>query len=93
MKYRKKPVEIEAVLWDGNRVSEATEWISEAVNTEWGKPNGIIRINDPAGNKIIINTLEGEMTAMPGDYIIKGVKGELYPCKPDIFEMTYEKVI
>ena len=44
------------------------------------------------GGVILINTLEGVMKAMPGDYIIKGVQGEVYPCKPDIFEATYEKV-
>jgi hypothetical protein len=41
---------------------------------------------------VVIETLEGNMTADKGDYIIKGIKGEFYPCKPDIFELTYEKV-
>lgn len=82
-KYRKKPVEIEAVLWDGNKVSETTPWISEAL-----KNDTIMRY----GDKVVIRTLEGQLFANPGDYIIKGVKGELYPCKPDIFNETYEKV-
>lgn len=81
MKYIKKPVEIEAVKWNGNRVSEVTEWISKALDE-----NVIIRY----GNEVHINTLEGVMKASPGDYIIKGVNGELYPCKPDIFEKTYQ---
>lgn len=82
-KYRKKPVEIEAVLWDGNKVSEVTPWISEALE------NGVII---RYGDKVLIFTLEGKLYANPGDYIIKGVKGELYPCKPDIFNATYEKL-
>lgn len=82
-KYIKKPVEIEAVLWDGNKVSEITPWISEAL-----KNDTIISHND----KIVIRTLEGQLFASPGDYIIKGIKGELYPCKPDIFNETYEKL-
>lgn len=83
MKYRKKPVLIEAVLWNGVEVSEVTDWISKALQNET-----ITR----SGDKVVIKTLEGDMIASPGDYIIKGVKGELYPCKPDIFESTYEMV-
>lgn len=83
MKYRKKPVLIEAVLWNGVEVSEVTDWISKALQNET-----ITRYRD----KVVIKTLEGDMIASPGDYIIKGVKGELYTCKPDIFESTYEMV-
>ena len=83
MKYRKKPVLIEAVLWNGVEVSEVTDWISKALQNET-----ITRY----GDKVVIKTLEGDMIASSGDYIIKGVKGELYPCKPDIFNMTYEEV-
>lgn len=83
MKYRKKPVLIEAVLWNGVEVSEVTDWISKALQND-----AITRY----GDKVVIKTLEGDMIASPGDYIIKGVKGELYPCKPDIFESTYEMV-
>ena len=82
-KYRKKPVEIEAVLWDGNKVSETTPWISEAFRNDI-----IMRY----GDKVVIRTLEGQLFANPGDYIIKGIKGEIYPCKPDIFNETYEKL-
>ena len=83
MEFRKKPVVIEAVLWNGVKVSEVTDWISEAFHND-----NIMRY----GDKVIIKTLEGNMIANPGDYIIKGVKGELYPCKPEIFEQTYEPV-
>ena len=87
-KFKKKPVEIEAVQWLDGKISEVTPWISEALNKNPTDEGAIIRI----GNAIKIATLEGEMTAIDGDYIIKGVKGELYPCKPDIFESTYDAV-
>lgn len=78
--YRKKPVVIEAVLWDGKNdtASFIQEWSGNKV--ECG--NGLLDIH----------TLEGTMRATEGDYIIKGVQGEFYPCKPDIFEATYEEV-
>lgn len=83
MKYRKKPVEIEAVQWNGKNFDEIYDFMY-----------GVFKqtIMDTSDNKIIINTLEGDMTASIGDFIIKGVKEEFYPCKPDIFELTYEKV-
>ena len=78
-KYRKKPVIIEAVQFDGT--DESVEWLYPQLQ------EGII---GRAHNKLYIKTLEGNMEANIGDYIIKGVIGEFYPCKPDIFEMTYE---
>ena len=83
MKFVKKKVVIEAVHWNGIEVSETPKWILEALNNE---------VLVYFGDKIQVRTLEGVMTVSPGDYIIKGVDGELYPCKPDIFEKTYEKV-
>lgn len=84
MKYRKKPVVIEAIKFDGS--SESLKSIDEMM--------GIINDLDFTGGspKIFIRTLEGIMTAIQGDWIIKGVNGEFYPCKPDIFEKTYEVV-
>lgn len=82
MKYRKKPVVIEAVQWDGMKVSEVTDWVETAL-----EDNTLFRM----GCDVIVSTLEGQMKASVGDYIIKGVNGELYPCKPDIFEKTYEQ--
>lgn len=78
MKYRKKPVVVEAVRWNGNNHKEVIDF---AENKIWF---------DELGN-IWIATLEGDMVAKKGDYIIKGVQGEFYPCKPDIFAETYEK--
>lgn len=77
-KYRKKPVDIEA--WQNSDENEFPVWVANA------------DIGREPGGVILINTLEGVMKAMPGDYIIKGVQGEIYPCKPDIFEATYEVV-
>lgn len=79
MKYRKKPVVVEAVRWNGNNHKEVIDF---AENKIWF---------DELGN-IWIATLEGDMVAQKGDYIIKGVQGEFYPCKPDIFAETYEEV-
>lgn len=75
MKYRKKPVVIDAVQFTGLIGPESG--VYEDVNSKTG---------------FSINTLEGKHEVTPGDWIITGVKGETYPCKPDIFEMTYEKV-
>lgn len=75
-KYRKKPVVIEAVQYDG---SFPLDFLGDSENVY------------KAGNRTIaIETLEGTMRADVGDWIIRGVQGELYPCKPDIFEATYE---
>lgn len=82
-KYRKKPVVIEAVQFDGSE--QSVVGILSLGGSRLVKP-------DCGGKELIIVTLEGNMKANINDYIIKGVKGELYPCKPDIFEATYEAV-
>jgi hypothetical protein len=83
--YRKKPVVIEAVQYDGNFRCLDIFSINEVSHFVVSK--------DENGKQCIkIPTLEGEMTATIGDYIIRGIQGEYYPCKPDIFEKTYEKV-
>ena len=77
--YRKKPVVIEAVQWTGQNIAEinnfALGYVQGAVNKD---------------RSFVVGTLEGPHTASVGDWIIRGVKGEFYPCKPDIFEATYE---
>lgn len=78
MKYRKKPVVIEAVQFDGE---------NHDVIADFCAPQPV-RVS--GGYALIIPTLEGDMIANRGDWIIKGVKGEFYPCKPDIFAATYE---
>lgn len=77
-KYVKKPVVIEAVQWDGNNKIEIQQFMNQYLDE-----NTIKRT-------LTIPTLEGDHIASCGDYIIKGVKGEFYPCKPDIFWQTYD---
>lgn len=82
-RYRKKPVEIEAEIYKKGMEDgfvDVMESIGEGIR-------GVRKVGKP-----FIQTLEGRMIVTEGDYIITGVKGERYPCKPDIFEMTYEKV-
>jgi hypothetical protein len=86
MKYRKKPVVIDAwrIPFDSDdATSEIPAWVVSAMT------NGSLDLID-ADHKVSINTLEGKLTANQGDWLIRGVKGELYACKPDIFELTYE---
>ncbi len=80
MKYRKKPVIIEAILYIGAESHKLYDFCGN--NVEYNSDK----------EKFFIKTLEGDHLISEGDYIIKGVKGEFYPCKPDIFESTYEKV-
>jgi hypothetical protein len=79
MRFRKKPVEIEAIQWTGENLLEICNFM------------GKMHI-ETKNNCLVIKTLEGNHYARKGDWIVKGVKGEFYPVKPDIFEMTYEKV-
>ena len=92
-KYRKRPVVIEAVQLDNINVPSAVRWIGVDKATMNLESDAAYRAGKgPPVFSVIIHTLEGDMKAMPGDYIIKGVHGEFYPCKPDIFEKTYEAV-
>ena len=83
MKYRKKPVVIEAIQFDGlkDSANEVLAWIGH-YGYEARKTNG----------GVVIKTLEGDSLARPGDFIVKGVRGELYPIKESIFRETYERV-
>ena len=78
-KYRKKPVTIEAIQWTGKNLSEIDNFMGGIVENK--------------GTTLVIHTLEGDMEAPIGDYIIKGVNGEFYPCKSDIFVKTYDEII
>ncbi len=78
-KYRKKPVVVEAVRYEGD-VQEIVDFV------------GIHETEMDEQIKLYIKTLEGDMLVSHGDYVIKGVQGEFYPCKPDIFQQTYEMV-
>ncbi len=90
--YRKKPVVIEAWQWNG-RLDVKPDWLIVAANDPKESvvivgTGCVVRQRD----KLLIGTLEGTMTASLTDWIIRGVKGEIYPCRKDIFESTYEKV-
>ncbi|MCK9460602.1 MAG: hypothetical protein M0R80_13265 [Proteobacteria bacterium] len=89
MRYKKKPVVVEAFQWTGDEnQTEDPEWIVKAIKS------GEVWFDKMCKGRIalVIYTLEGSMRAMPGDWIIKGIKGEIYPCKPDVFEETYEVI-
>ena len=82
--FRKKPVVVQAIRYDSTRPLDVMlRWVPQ-VN------GGRVAEFRTDGERLIISTLEGDMAAEPGDWIIRGVKGEFYPCKPDIFEATYE---
>lgn len=88
-KYRKRPVEVEAFKWTGGPdQTEDPEWIVEAI----GDGTVLFENRGTPDVALLVRTLEGTMRAERGDYIIKGIKGELYPCKPDVFEATYDEV-
>jgi hypothetical protein len=86
-KFRKKPVVIEAIKFKGSstHVNAIKRWMETGKYIEPGMTTSDIRFME-------INTLEGTMKVSPGDYIIKGVDGEFYPCRSDIFEKTYEPI-
>lgn len=89
MKYKTKPVEIEAVQWTGLNLEEVKAFAGDSLeyaifDTAWRAGKNRPRV------LMKIKTLEGDMKVSEGDYIVKGLKGEFYPCKPDIFEMKYE---
>lgn len=88
MKFRKKPVVIEAVQLKWENWNEICEFVTEEYFGGGFNPEPHV---DSLGLRI--KTLEGVMEAHEGDWIIKGVNGEFYPCKPDIFEKTYEEVV
>lgn len=77
-KFRKKPVIIEAFQWTGKNTIELLHWINPDLS------------KDAKACELTIKTLEGDLKASVNDWIIKGIKGEFYPCKPDIFDATYE---
>lgn len=105
MKFRKKPVVIEAKQWTGDNADDIVNWVQGG----WNRPTPFAhddgegiwikqKVVDPDATPLmcvyflVIPTMEGDHDAAPGDWIIKGIKGEFYPCKPDIFAATYEAV-
>ena len=82
-RFRKKPVVIEAWKWDGEQATLTAIQHAEVDGRKGSVAEG-------PGGCLLVKTLEGDMRADLGDWIIRGVKGEMYPCKPDIFEASYE---
>jgi hypothetical protein len=88
-KYKKKPVIIEAVLWDGSNLLEVQYFVGKKLEGDfYAHADGSV-----PSMSLTIPTLEGDMIASLGDFIIKGIQGEFYPCKPEIFNKTYEEVV
>lgn len=78
-KYIKNPIPVEAIQWNGNNEEEVLTFVGETAQIR--------------GGSLYIKTLEGDMLAIIGSYIIKGVNGEFYPCREDIFKKTYEELV
>lgn len=98
MKFKKKPVVIEAFQMTEARRQDNAEW-PEWLNVAWNKPQGepgaVFPVDSPNSDGtdlLVIHTLEGLHLVGFGDWIIQGIQGELYPCKPEIFEKTYDPV-
>lgn len=96
-RYRKLPVEIDAIQWDGTATGATSiiDWILDSGSTAnyvCSNPDRCSENDGDTPHSISIRTLEGDMRAELGDWIIKGVQGEFYPCKPDIFAATHEAV-
>ena len=92
MKFQKIPVTIEAVEWTGDNLVEITNFIEGKDSVDTSTPGWHDYVNIVRQRGLKIDTLEGNMSASVGDWIIKGVAGEFYPCKPDIFKQTYRNV-
>lgn len=92
-KYKKRPVVIEAKQWDGGNATEIMLFVGKKLSVST-PPHGMeLDLDIPKeGYSIVIPTLEGDMRAIRGDYIIKGIVGEFYPCKEAVFIDSYEKV-
>ena len=82
MKFRKKPVVIEAMQFTENSKNQVFSWVTCSCYADFSDDKPVL----------VISTLEGDMTVSLGDWVIKGLQGEFYPCKPEIFEQSYEEV-
>ena len=95
MKYRKKPIVVEAVPWTGHNFREIFDFLTnnQKLDSCIYNDGDTFRFDyDGTAVQLYVKTLEGTVLASFGDYIIKGVNGEFYPCKPDVFEKSYEQI-
>jgi hypothetical protein len=81
MRFRKKPVVVDAVQWRGDNYEEIVAFVGAKIRS------------NPLRRQVVIQTLEGDHVASAGDWIIRGISGEFYPCKPEIFRETYDPVL
>ena len=93
MFYKKKPVVIQAIQWRGDNQQELFHFLGHKEDMNYFDPQGNHNFYINSSNELVIKTLEGDIRGAVNDYIIRGVKGEFYPCKPDIFHETYETVV
>ena len=90
-RFRKRPVEVEAVQWNGTNHAEIADFLGgDIFDSTWDWE--FTEMPNPKYHAVRLDTLEGSMLARVGDWIIKGVQGEHYPCKPDIFAATYDEI-
>lgn len=92
MKYRMKPIVIEAIQWNGDNLQEVMEFIGSEFKYDENINYFTSKFNYCSTLGLQLYALGGLMSVSINDYIIKGIKGEFYPCKPDIFQVTYEVV-
>jgi len=92
MKFRKKPVVIEAIQYNGCNYEEISNFTGQTIKMELESETAYVAGIAPPIYSVIIKTLEGDMKAMPSDWIIKGVIGEFYPCKKAVFDQTYDLI-
>ena len=94
MKYRKRPVEVEALQWDGSDHRAMFDFLDGSHRSSMASSGTNFYIDhSKVQGGLVIKTLEGECIARIGEYIVKGIKGEFYPCKTDIFEMSHDPVL
>jgi len=91
MFYRKVPITIEAIQYDGLNKAEIEDFVGDFLDSEIDDCAYTATSKVPPIRKLVIPTLEGKMFVSPQDFVIKGVNGEFYPCKPDIFNKTYQQ--
>lgn len=93
--FQKKPIQVQAMQFDGTlqNATEILNWINDDRASFENIPVSASRYNREYDQRLLIPTLEGRMMASPGDWIIRGIQGEFYPCKPDIFADSYEAVL
>jgi hypothetical protein len=92
MRYKTKPCEIEAIQYNNLNRQEIEDFVGRKLTQQLESETAYLAGEGTPKFSLIIDTLEGSYKAMPNDYIIKGLKGEFYPCKPDIFKMKYDLI-